>query len=173
MHQISLICVFLVGIWRQYYNISFQHSWIHQIAKFREKRNVRNFRTENALFGYFWAIIFENHWYIWNQHFRNGGIAKFCEETKMFKFRNLEMSYWVFLIKNAWFGYFCARIFWKTIVIIEISTLNFVYLQNFMKNQNCINLRPKMRDLGIFGLEFLNTIVIFEISTLEFVFSIF
>ena len=109
MHQISLICVFLVGIWRQYYNISFQHSWIHQIAKFREKRNVRNFRTENALFGYFWAIIFENHWYIWNQHFRNGGIAKFCEETKMFKFRtrnvllsifDQECLIWVFLCKN-------------------------------------------------------------------------
>ena len=58
------------------------------------------------------------------------------------------MPYWVFLIKNALFGYFGARIFKKT-----INTLQFVYLQNFAKKQKCLNLGP-MPYLGNFGLEF-------------------
>ena len=64
---------------------------------------------------------------------------------------------------------FLGKIFRKTIVIFEISTLKFVYLQNFTKKQKCLNLGPKTPDLGNFGLEFENNIVIFEISTLEFV----
>ena len=55
--------------------------------------------------------------------------------------------------------------FKKTIVIFEISTLKFVYLQNFMEKQKCLNFGPKVPDLGILGLEFKKTIVIFEIST--------
>ena len=66
---------------------------------------------------------------------------------------------WAFLVKN------CK----KTIAIFEFSTLKFVYLHNFMEKQKCLNLRPKMNDLGICGLEFKNNIVIYEISTLEFV----
>ena len=38
-----------------------------------------------------------------------------------------------FLTKNPLFGYFWARIFKKAIVIFEISTLKFVYLQNLAK----------------------------------------
>ena len=57
----------------------------------------------------------------------------------------------------------------KTIVIFEISTLRFAYLQNFMKKQNCLNFGPKMPDLGILRTEYENNIVIFEISTLELV----
>ena len=79
------------------------------------------------------------------------------------------MPYWVFLTKNALFGYFWARIFIKTIVIFEISILKFAYLQNFLKNQKCLNLEPKMPDFGIFGREFENNFVICEISALEFV----
>ena len=59
--------------------------------------------------------------------------------------------------------------FESNIVIFEISTLEFVYLQNFGRKQKCLNLEPKMPYLRIFGLEFENNIVIFEISTLEFV----
>ena len=66
---------------------------------------------------------------------------------------------WVFLGKN----------FKKPIVIFEISTLKFVYLQNFKEEQKCLNLGPKMPDLGIFGLEFESNIFIFGISTVEFV----
>ena len=49
---------------------------------------------------------------------------------------------WVFLGHN----------FKKTIVIFEISTLKFVYMQNFMKKQKCLNLGSKMFELDIFGL---------------------
>ena len=67
---------------------------------------------------------------------------------------------WVFLGKDLK----------KTIVRFEISTLKFVYLQNFTKREKCLNLGPKMSDLCIFGLEFQSNIVIFEISTLKFVY---
>ena len=59
--------------------------------------------------------------------------------------------------------------FKKKIVIFEISTLKFVYLQHFTKKQKCLNLRLKLPYLGIFGLEFENDIVIFEVGALEFV----
>ena len=59
--------------------------------------------------------------------------------------------------------------FKKTVVIFDISTLKFVYLQNFTKKQKCLNSGPKMPDLCIFGLKFESNIAIFEISTLEFV----
>ena len=51
---------------------------------------------------------------------------------------------WVFLGKN----------FKNTIVLFEISTLRFVYLQNFTKKQKCLNLGPKMLYFGIFGQVF-------------------
>ena len=70
-----------------------------------------------------------------------------------------ECLIWVFLGEN----------FKKTIVRFEISTLKFVYLQNFMKKQKCLNLGPKTPNLGNFGLEFENNIVIFEIRILKFV----
>ena len=58
---------------------------------------------------------------------------------------NFDQKYliWVFLGEN----------FKKTIAIFEISTLKFVYLQNFTKKQKCLNLGQKMLYLGIFGLE--------------------
>ena len=50
----------------------------------------------------------------------------------------------------------------KAIVIFEISTLKFVYLQKFAKKQKCLNLEPDMSDLGIFRLEFEISIVKFK-----------
>ena len=125
------------------------------------------FGIKNALFGYFWARISKNYCHIWNQLPRICLIAKFLRKAKMPKCG----------IKNALFGYFWPKIsylgilgrnFEKTIVIFEISTLKFVYFQNFTKKQKCLNLRPKMPDLCIFGLEFENNFVIFEITTFEF-----
>ena len=40
--------------------------------------------------------------------------------------------------------------FKKTFVIFEISTLKVVFLRNFTEKQKCLNLGPKMPDLGIF-----------------------
>ena len=58
--------------------------------------------------------------------------------------------------------------FENSIVIIEISTLNFCLLAKFREKKR-LNLEGKIPDLSIFGLEFENSIVIFEISTPEFV----
>ena len=44
----------------------------------------------------------------------------------------------------------------KTIFIFEISTIKFVFMQNFVKKWKYLNLGPKMHYLGIFGLEFSN-----------------
>ena len=59
--------------------------------------------------------------------------------------------------------------FLKTVVILEISSLDFAYYKIPRKKQKCLNLGPKMPYFGIFELEFLKTIVIFVFSTLEFV----
>ena len=42
--------------------------------------------------------------------------------------------------------------FENNIEIIEISTLEFVITQIFAKKQKCLNLKPKIPYLGIFGL---------------------
>ena len=59
--------------------------------------------------------------------------------------------------------------FESTIVIFEISVLEFVLLQSLVQKQKSLNLVPKMPYFDFFGLEFENNIVIFEISTLEIV----
>ena len=58
---------------------------------------------------------------------------------------------------------------WKTIVIFEIGTLEFVYLQTLVQKWKFLSLGPKMPCLDIFGLEFLKPIVLFEINTLKYV----
>ena len=64
---------------------------------------------------------------------------------------------------------FFGKSFRKTIVIFEISSLKWVYLQNFTKKKKNFNSGPDMPDLGILGVNFENNIVIFEISTIKFV----
>ena len=59
-----------------------------------------------------------------------------------------------FGIKNALFGLFLNYSIKKAIVIFEISTLKFVYLQNFAEKQKFLNLSQKVPYLGIIGLEF-------------------
>ena len=56
----------------------------------------------------------------------------------------------------------------RSIVMFEISILQFFYLQNFTKKLKYLNLGPKMPNLGILRLVFENNIFIFEISNLEF-----
>ena len=55
------------------------------------------------------------------------------------------------------------------IVILEIGTFKFFYLQNLTKKQKCLNLKQEMPYLGIFELKFYKAIVIFEFSIFEFV----
>ena len=80
------------------------------------------------------------------------------------------MPYLGIFDQKCFISVFLGKTFRKTIYIFEISTLKFVYLQNFAKKPHkCLNVGPKMPYLGIFGLEFKKTIVIFEISTFELV----
>ena len=44
--------------------------------------------------------------------------------------------------------------FLRGVVIFEIGSASFVYLQNFMKKQIFLNLGPKMPDFGLLGQEF-------------------
>ena len=56
------------------------------------------------------------------------------------------------------------------IVIFEISSLEFVLFQNFVKKRRkYLNLGPRIRYLSIFLLEFENDIVILEMGTVKFV----
>ena len=82
---------------------------------------MSKFGIKSALFGYFWARIFEN---IWNQQLRLCLVANFCEETKISKFAT----------KNVILGYFDQKClilvfldkdFKKANVKFEISTLQF------------------------------------------------
>ena len=56
------------------------------------------------------------------------------------------------------------------IVIFEISSLDFVLLQNFVrKRRTYLNLGRRIPYLSIFLLEFENDIVILEMGTVKFV----
>ena len=101
---------------------------------------MTKFGTKKALFGYSRARNLKDYFDIWNQHLRICLIANFCEETKKPKFGT----------KNASFRYFWQ----KTIAIFEMSTLEFVRLENFTRKQKSLNFRTTMPYLGIFGQEF-------------------
>ena len=56
------------------------------------------------------------------------------------------------------------------IVVFEISSLEFVLFQNFVKKRRkYLNLGPRIPYLSIFLLEFENDIVILEMGTVKFV----
>ena len=59
--------------------------------------------------------------------------------------------------------------FQNNIVMLEISTLEFVSQKSYSKKQNRLYLGPKMPYLGIFRLDIKKPLVIFEISTIKFV----
>ena len=96
-------------------------------------------------------------------------LQNFVKKQKCLNLRP-KMSYLGIFDQKCLNWVFLGKDFKKTIVRFEISTLKFVYLQNFTKKEKCLNLGPKMSDLCIFGLEFQSNIVIFEISTLKFVY---
>ena len=140
-------------ILKSYCRIWDQHHQICQIAKFREKAKMAKSGVRNALFGYFWAGIFKVFCHICNQYPQICVNGKFYKKTKGPKF-------WT---RNALFACFL-----KTIVKLQIRSLKFVYLQNFVNKEICLKLGEKMLYFGIFGHKFQKTIVIFEISTLKF-----
>ena len=79
-----------------------------------------------------------NYCHIPNQTPPNCLIAKFC--AKILKFGT----------KNALFGYFGLR-FWKTVVISEVSTLEFALLQSFLKKNKNLKFGTKNARFLYFG----------------------
>ena len=94
-----------------------------RLKNFAKKQKSLNFRTN---IGYFWTRVLENYRHIWDQHLRLRLIGKFCGEIKMPKIGTQKCHFGVFLTYNALFGCFWARVFKKTIVLFQISKLEFV-----------------------------------------------
>ena len=109
------------------------------------------FGTKNALVGYFGVKIFKSYCHVWNQYLRISVIPKSVKKQKCLNL-GPKMPYLGIFDPKCLIWVFLDKKFRKTIVIFEISSLKFVSLQNFMKKQKCLNLRPKMSDLGILGL---------------------
>ena len=65
---------------------------------FAKKSKVPKSRTKNTLFEKLLSYL--------DQHLLNYPSTKFCEETKMLKFGSRNPLFWVYLTKNALFGYF-------------------------------------------------------------------
>ena len=70
----------------------------------------------------------------------------------MHKF-GLKMPCWVFLIKNALFGYFSARIKKRLLSYLKSAPSN-LYICKILQKQKWLNLGQKMPHLHIFGQEF-------------------
>ena len=78
------------------------------------------FGNKSVLFGYLWVRILKNYCHISNQHPKICIFAKFGIKIKMKKFEPEVPDLGIFLLE-----------FEKTIVIFQISTLKYEYLQNF------------------------------------------
>ena len=84
--------------------------------------------------------MLKNYCHISNQHPPNCLIAKFHAKIRILKFGN----------KNALFGCFGQQ-FWKTIVIFEISTLEFSLLESFVQKKKSIKFGTKNARSLYFG----------------------
>ena len=112
------------------------------------KIKIFKFRTENVWFAYFSLGILKSYCHIWNQHPRTCLFAKFCKKKqKRLNLGSKMLHLRIFLPKMHYLVIFGLQ-FLRTIVIFEISTLKFAYLQNSG------NLEPQISYLRIFGLEF-------------------
>ena len=100
-----------------------QHPQIYLFGKLNENRKMPQFGNWKAWFGRFWSGNWKQHYHIWNQHPRIFLIAKFGGKTKM-PIRGT---------RNVLFRHFWGLFLKNFIVVIEISTLKLVYLQNLQK----------------------------------------
>ena len=97
---------------------------------------MSKFGTKNAWFEYFGAGTWKQYCHFWNQHPRICPLQNFAEKQKW-------DEKWLISV-------ILSKISRKAIVIFEIGTVKFVYLQNFTKKQKCLNLGPKMPYFDIF-----------------------
>ena len=104
----------LFGCFGQHFwktNVMFEISTLEFVLlqNFVEKWKCLNW-DQNALFGYFWAIILTGYCHIWNQSLEFAYFQNFAEKQKCLNL-GPNCLIWVFLTKIALFGYFWARIF--------------------------------------------------------------
>ena len=110
------------------------------------------FGTKNDSFGYFWARTLKNYCQFEISSFELVWLQNLVKKQKCLTLRP-KLPFLGILDQKYLISVFLGKNFEKTIVIFEISTLKFVYLQSFTEKQKCLNLGPKMSDLGIFGLD--------------------
>ena len=115
----TLFGYFWVRMWKNY-----SHIWNHQpqtsqFAKFRKKTIMFKSVTQNALFGYFWAGILKDIISYSKSASSNLSNYKILQRKK-----NAWILPWIF----AWISYLgvFGLEFQKTVVIFEISLLEFV-----------------------------------------------
>ena len=96
------------------------------------------FRFKNALFGHFWSRTLKNYCHIWYQHPEICLIVKF-----VWKKKSLNLG------PKSPIGYFWRRT--SYLGIFEISTLKFVYMQNFSKKTKTPKVWSKNALFGYFS----------------------
>ena len=129
--------------------------WNYRISsKTKQKKNLHL----KILYLGLWAGLLKKYVHIWNQHPPICLISFFLVKMTMPKLGT----------KNTLFGSFWAGICQKNCHIWYQRTQICLAAKLAAKIKS-LNLRPKVPDLGILGLEADNNTAIFEISTLEFV----
>ena len=166
--KIPYLGIFVLQFNKSYYEVFNQNLWNYRVSsKAKRKKNLHL----KILYLGLWAGLLKKYVHIWNQCPPICLISNFLVKMTMLKLGT----------KNALFGYFCAA-FWNQYCHIwnlpKICQKNcHIWYQRtpiclaakLAANIKSLNLRPKVPDLGILGLEVDNNTAIFEISTLEFV----
>ena len=119
--KIPYLGIFGLQLYKTYYQIFNQYRRICETIKFHPKWKKINLGPKMLYLG-LWTGKLKNCCHICNQRPPICLIVKFCAKTRIFKFGT----------KNALFECFGQQ-FWKTIVIFEISILEFVLLQSLMQ----------------------------------------
>ena len=148
---------------------------------FMQNWQILTFRTKNALFGYFLARVQESHCLIWNQALKFVWLQSFVKNknpTKNAWFAYFLAGIWEYYshisnqrpqicllakfgakikllkswTKNTLFWYLWARV-WKRYCHNWNQSPQICLNANFAKKQKSLNLKPKMYDSDIFGLE--------------------
>ena len=103
--------------------------------------------TKNILLKYFWGKTLKRIVLFKISFLKFASLQNFLRKQKCLTL-GLKMADWVFLTRNLLSVYFKARIFEKSVVIFEISTLKFVQFKNFLKKKR-LNLGEKIPYLSI------------------------
>ena len=115
----TLFGYFWVRMWKNYSHIWNHHPQTSQFAKFRKKTIMFKSVTQNALFGHFWAGILKDI-----ISYLKSASSSLSNYKILQRKKNAWILPWIF----AWISYLdvFGLEFQKTVVIFEISLLEFV-----------------------------------------------